>query len=326
MDIVLRQFAQQFKVPDIALPYITRIVTMDEMRLVLAGADDPLTPETASEALGISPRGASKLLESAFRRGVLDRELPETQPRYTPTDFYSRADAFASFEPEGWLSLPLDLREALDEWMMQQYIGRIRPNVERLMAGKPAEGSPGNDSILLLHEADAIIDRARTIAVIPCDCRSIHRQCDKPLETCIQFNAIAEKKLARGLGRKLTTDEAKELVRWADRQGLMHTTDLEFGEEGPAPLCNCCGDDCYVFRAAARLGSKGAWPRSRYVATYDPDLCSNCGACTRRCHFNAFVKTDGKISFAPVRCWGCGLCANSCPTGAIVMSTMAKPR
>jgi ferredoxin len=319
MDIVLQQFARQFKVPDVALSYITRIVTMDEMRLVLVGADGPLTQDTASEALGISPRGAARLLESAFQRGVLNREQQKAQPSYTPTDFYTRVDSLATFEPEGWLTLPLQLREALDEWMMQKYIDRIRPNVERLVDGKPAEGSPGNDSILLLHEAEAIIDRAQTIAVIPCDCRSIHQQCDRPLETCIQFNAIAEKKLARGHGRRLTAAEAKELVRWADRQGLMHTTDLEFGEEGPAPLCNCCGDDCYVFRAAARLGSKGAWPRSRYLASYDPAPCSGCGLCAGRCHFGAFQENDGEISYDPALCWGCGLCANSCPTGAITM-------
>ncbi|MHB8992980.1 MAG: aldehyde ferredoxin oxidoreductase C-terminal domain-containing protein, partial [Chloroflexota bacterium] len=331
LGLDLQRFAERFGVPEIALPYVDRIVTPEEMILVLAASDGPLTAELAARALDLSSSEAAGLLDSAFRRAVLDRDEAEGHSTYTPTSFYTRMDYFATFDPS-WVDLPLEARRAMDEWMLRRYVERVRPNVERLMRGEPAQGSPGNDSVVLLHEAEAIIDAATTIAVVPCDCRSIARNCGKPLETCIQFNAVAEKKLARGYGRRLTAQEAKELVAWADRKGLMHTTDLEFGDEGPSPLCNCCADDCYVFRAAANLGSKGAWPHSRYVATHNTEACTMCGACVKRCHFGAFhhdgttVEVAGlqvkRVVFDPTLCWGCGLCTATCLRDAIALGAL----
>jgi Pyruvate/2-oxoacid:ferredoxin oxidoreductase delta subunit len=327
-NTVSLEFVRLFKVPDVALPCLERIVSPEEVRLVLAGAADPLTVESARQALGVSESEAAEILESAFRRAVLDRDETDGQLVYRPTDFYTRLDIFATFDAT-WDEFPLEDRRALDEWTLDEYVERVRPNVERLKAGQPAVGSPGNDSILLLEELDSIVDAAITIAVFPCNCRRLGQRCQKPVETCVQFNGTAEKKLARGYGRRLTAKEAKALLTRADRKGLMHTTDLQFGEDGPAPICNCCADDCYVFRAAERLGSKGAWPRSRYVATHDPEACQMCGACVVRCHFGAFYR-DGemvergglqvrRVSFDSSRCRGCGLCTATCLCDAITL-------
>jgi Pyruvate/2-oxoacid:ferredoxin oxidoreductase delta subunit len=278
--------------------------------------------------LALTAEEAAEALDDAFRRGVLDREEKDGELLYTPTNFYTRMDIMATFETT-WDELPVEYRKALDGWMLEEYIDRVRPNVELLMAGKPTEGSPGNDSVVLADEVDSIIDSAETIVVVPCDCRRIAQNCSKPTETCIQFDRTAEKKLARGYGRRLTAKEAKDLVLWADRKGLMHTTDLRVGETGPAPICNCCADDCYVFRAAERLGSKGVWPRSRYVASFDPEKCQFCGACVKRCHFGAFhhdgttVQRLGlelrNVAFDATKCWGCGLCTAVCFPEAITL-------
>jgi len=327
----LAQFVRQFKVPEAGLPYLDAFVNEQEVRLVLAAADGGLTLAAAQAALGVTVGEAGAALDGAYRRGVFNRDERDGQAVYTPTSFYRRMDYFATFD-DAWFALPEEARRALDEWMLGEYIEEVRPNVERLQTGLPPLESPGNDSILLVDELDAIIDHAQTIAVFPCNCRRIAGRCRRPVETCVQFDHAAEMKLARGLGRRLTPAEAKALVRWADKKGLMHTTDLEGRDGGPAPICNCCADDCYVFRAAARLDSKGAWPRSRYVARLDADACNHCGACTRRCHFGAFfltgdtVERNGRqrqrVALDPALCWGCGLCANACPPGAITMAPL----
>lgn len=328
----LQEFIRAFGVPEVALSCLDRMVTSEEILLVLAGGRGPLTLESAQQALGLTAEEAAAALDRAFRRAVLDRTEQGDHTVYTPTDFYTWLDIFATFD-ESWSALPPEARRALDEWMLQEYIARVRPNVERLMAGELPQGSPGNDSVVLLEELDRIVDAATTIAVFPCDCRKLGGNCNRPVETCLQFNAMAEKKLTRGYGRRLTAGEAKELLAWADRKGLMHTTDLEFGADGPSPICNCCADDCYVFRAAGRLGSKGGWPRSRYVAAYDPQACLMCGACALRCQFGAFYRSDDtvevaglevrQVAFDPARCWGCGLCASICPTDAITLMPLA---
>jgi ferredoxin len=70
------------------------------------------------------------------------------------------------------------------------------------------------------------------------------------------------------------------------------------------------------------------------VAAYDRARCNRCGACVRRCHFEAFyhdgstVVVEGKVrqevDYDADRCWGCGLCANTCPSGAIVMDRLER--
>ena len=124
------------------------------------------------------------------------------------------------------------------------------------------------------------------------------------------------------------------MVRWADRKGLMHTADSEWRTRGLHAICNCCACDCYPFRAARELGSKGVWPRSRYVAVYDGERCILCGTCVSRCHFGAFyhdgtvVSLDGEtrqqVRFDAAKCWGCGLCANTCPVEAIRMEPLGE--
>jgi NAD-dependent dihydropyrimidine dehydrogenase PreA subunit len=109
----------------------------------------------------------------------------------------------------------------------------------------------------------------------------------------------------------------------------MHTADSRWQSRGLHAICNCCACDCYPFRAAEALGSKGVWPKVRYKAVFDPTRCSQCAACVRRCHFGAFyhdgstVNIKGKelmtVSFDLEKCWGCGLCANACPKDAILM-------
>jgi NAD-dependent dihydropyrimidine dehydrogenase PreA subunit len=323
-------FIRLFDVPPAAVPYLPLMFAESEIALVLSASDGPIDVAAATERLGVQAEEARAALEGAFRRGVFNRAPEEGRYLYTPTDFYTRMDYFATFED--WEAVPADVRKALDEWMLARYAESVRPNVERLRAGLAPERSPGNDSVLLLDELDAVIDAAHTIAVLPCNCRRIAGNCGRPLEVCLHFDARAEDKLARGYGKRLTVADAKALVRWADRKGLMHTTDLNWGDEGPAPICNCCADDCYVFRASAMLQSKDAWPRTRYVAVYDQEACNRCGICVRSCHFGAFQQAGQAerrprseraiVTFNPATCWGCGLCANTCPAGAISMRSL----
>jgi ferredoxin len=321
-------FLKRFAVPSQAEAYVSRLVSDDEVLLVLAPTV-PLTVETAALALAVSQTDAAGVLEIAYRRGVLERQDESGRRAYTAGNFYNRLDAFATFD-DAWYDLPPEVRQALEEWSLAEYLAGVRPMVAELMSGQAQGSGPGNDSIVLLAELDALVDAARTIVVVPCDCRRLGGHCQRPLETCLQFDELADAKVARGLGRILSAREAKALLREADREGLMHTTDLAWGERRPTAICNCCTDDCFVFRGAAQLGSKGVWPRSRFLAEFHPTLCNRCGLCVRRCHFGAFAArgtaTRGKplpeVAYSPDRCWGCGLCANTCPTGAITMAPL----
>jgi NAD-dependent dihydropyrimidine dehydrogenase PreA subunit len=329
---LIDEFVGLFEVWEVARPYLHLIVDEREMELIVAMDGRSRTVAEVADLLEMSRDEASAFLERCYSRTVVNKAVEDGVVRYAPADFYARLDEFVKFG--NWDDVPAADRRAIDRRFLEAFIDRHRANVARKMEGLAAESALPNDTVLLLGEVEAMLDAASDIVVQPCDCRRAGQNCDRPVETCIWLDEGAREALARGHGRRISTDEAKELVRWADRKGLMHTGDSEWRTRGLHAICNCCACDCYPFRAAQKLGSKGVWPRSRYVALYDPQRCSFCGACVRRCHFDAFyhdgatVEVDGKVQqavrFDPERCWGCGLCANTCPTEAIEMARLGE--
>jgi NAD-dependent dihydropyrimidine dehydrogenase PreA subunit len=314
-----------------ARSYLAYMYDEQEIKLLIAMRGRTVTVEQAAELMGLSPEGAAMLLQRAFRRHVVDREAQHGAVAYLPAAFDARVDHFAKHDP-GWDNIPLEDRKAIDRRFLDEFIAKHRDSVERKMQGLEAENALPNDTVLLLSEVEEMIEAAEHVVVQPCDCRRLGQNCERPVETCIWLDDGALEALERGYGRRLSQEEAIEVVRKADRAGLMHTADSEWRERGLHAICNCCACDCYPFRAAQELGSNGAWPKSRYVAVYDRERCNLCGACVRRCHFEAFYH-DGtarkvgerekkEVLYVQERCWGCGLCANTCPSGAIVMEPL----
>jgi ferredoxin len=324
------EFAFTFGVWEEMRPYLDLVAGEAEMRLVVAMAGRAVTVEEAAALLGQDRDTAEELLQLAFRCHILDRTVVGAVVTYAPASFASRLDHLAKFER--WDEIPAAGRQAIDRRFLDEFIGQHLPSVARKMQGLEAENALPNDTVLLLHEVEEMIDAAAHVVVQPCDCRRLGQNCQRPVETCLWLDGGALAALERGYGRRLTREEAKALVRQADRQGLMHTGDSDWQSRGLHAICNCCACDCYPFRAAQELGSKGIWPRSRYIAVYDRDLCTLCGTCVRRCHFEAFhydaclvaVKDELKenVVFDPDRCWGCGLCANTCQSGAVRMEPL----
>jgi NAD-dependent dihydropyrimidine dehydrogenase PreA subunit len=337
---IQHEFFILFGVWPVAQPYIGMIVQELEMQLVVAMQGQALMPEHVAQRLGTTPDQASALLEQCYARSIVDKTVENGLVFYRQADFGKRLDHFAKFE--NWDDIPAQDRQAIDRRFVDEFTTRHRPNVAKKMRGHAVENALPNDTVMLLSEIEAMIDAATHIVVQPCDCRRMGQKCNLPVETCIWMDDGALDVLDRGHGRRLTNEEAKELVRRADRAGLMHTADSEWRSRGLHAICNCCACDCYPFRAAQVLGSKGVWPKSRYIAVHDPERCTQCGDCVKRCHFDAFYRSDAPVEteggrtgvgskkgslrknvlFVPERCWGCGLCANSCPAGAIKMARL----
>jgi ferredoxin len=321
------RFSAAFGVWPEARSHLDLMVDEQEMELILAIQGREVTVGEAADLMAISHDRAAVLLERCHVRCIVDRIVAAGATTYTPGSFYSHLDYFAKFER--WDEIPAEDRRAIDRRFLNEFIARHRANIEQKMQGREAVNMLPNDTVLLLREVEEMIGTAAHIVVQPCDCRRLGQNCERPVDTCIWLDDSALEALDRGHGRRLTKEEALDLVRWADRKGLMHTADSEWRTRGLHAICNCCACDCYPFRAAQELGSKGVWPRSRYIAAYDQEACNLCGACVKRCHFDAFyhdesaVEVDGKmrrgVQFEPERCWGCGLCTPTCPAGAIEM-------
>ncbi len=312
------KFMNLFQVPEFVEPYLYHFVDDQEIALILKMEGRTLTKDDLFILLEKHDAAdVDQFLERAYQRFVVNREEKEGVFYYSTGDFYARLDDQCKFG--NYYVLPRNIRKRLDRWCYEEYIKR-HDQFQVVVENDPDYENCHNDLIFLESEVEEMIEAAEKIMVLPCNCKMLADNCDRPRDVCLYFDDTISDRTG---GRMLSKDQAREILENADKKGLMHTGGpYNWREVGPSVICNCCGDCCYPFRAAIQLNTKGKWPRSRYIAEYDPEKCSSCGRCVRRCHFDAFYYDGTSILFNPELCWGCGLCANSCPESAIVMKEL----
>ncbi len=182
--------------------------------------------------------------------------------------------------------------------------------------------------IATYDELHHIIEQAgEHIAIQECMCRKPKDLMGKPCqvtdrrEVCMSFGDLADLYAKEGWGRKISKEEAFEIARKNEMEGLV----LQPGnEQKPAFMCACCGDCCGV------LGPMKSFPRpadivsSNYYAQVNTELCKGHGTCMKRCPMGA-VKLEERLSKIDLaRCIGCGLCVPTCPENAIHLVKKAK--
>lgn len=141
-------------------------------------------------------------------------------------------------------------------------------------------------------------------------------------ETCLGMGGSAQSVLLSGRGREISRDEAIDILRENEKDGLVlqpsNTEKAEF-------ICSCCGCCCGMLGIQKSLPMPLEFWSANYYATVDQDICDGCGTCQSRCQVNA-VRVEVKSKQAAVdldRCIGCGLCVTTCLKKA--MSLAKKP-
>ncbi len=135
------------------------------------------------------------------------------------------------------------------------------------------------------------LDKYDTFSVSDCSCRASRRHMEEGCghlehEMCLQMGSGAEYYIQTGRARQITREEAEEIIRKAEENGLMH--EMPHTEEcGEAfAICNCCGCACFSMRIASMFKTPDAI-RSNFVAEVNPENCVACGQCVENCPVNA---------------------------------------
>ena len=160
------------------------------------------------------------------------------------------------------------------------------------------------------------------ISVAECICRQKREIEGEPCkkvktkEVCFQFGVAAESYHEKGFSRFLTKDEALEIVRMAEKKGLVLNPS---NSQRPFCMCLCCGCCCEYLAIKKRTNQPALLIATNYYAQVDSELCSGCGTCERRCQMEAVSLIDEKSVVDLDRCIGCGVCVPTCPEKAITL-------
>ena len=287
------------------------VMTEEEMELVL---NTPGTPREVAVKLRKSEEILAKMLHGLYMRGiVIIEKLTGDGPRYHITDaglfmdcilFDTCYDKFGErfFE----LCRLFYNNEFIPAEAHKGFNFRVLPLAKTIKATR----------VLSYEQTSDIIASAEKVAVQLCPCRRRERNCDNPVETCISLDKLADYILDRGLGRRITKNEALNLLKDCEKLNLVHQT---VNTDSPDVICNCCPCCCSLLRAVIYHGSKAALSKSRFRPRVDSSKCRECLRCTRVCYFGAMVNKNSKRVYVQENCYGCGLCAANCPNDAITL-------
>ena len=175
------------------------------------------------------------------------------------------------------------------------------------------------------NEAEKLIMNAKSWGLRECICKiqqeEIGNPCKYPKEVCLMFSSKENDYVDSHKTKIITKEEALEVLRKAERAGLIHSK-MNISE-GQDFICNCCTCCCGVLRALVQYDQPNAFVKSDYQIKIDEERCSGCGICIDRCQFNALELHDEK-SIVNDRCVGCGNCVITCPEEAVFLVPREK--
>jgi ferredoxin len=184
---------------------------------------------------------------------------------------------------------------------------------------------PVNRSVSVAHpvaryeDARQIVSRQKEIALADCICRVqqglLDRACDKPVEVCFSFGSQARYYLDRGMARRISVEEALDVLDRSEAAGLVTQP---YNTQNPGGMCNCCGDCCGVLRGLRGHPKPAEMVLSNYYAAVEAEACLGCETCLERCQMDALtINGEGVAEVNLDRCIGCGLCVTTCPSEAL---------
>ena len=315
-------------------------------------------PETAAEIakrVGRDVADVTELLESLIPRRLVRLDSPGmAAPGLAPPVVGEKKYRLGPFLV-GWYEANMRLLDREFAELFEQYV--IEGGGERIFAPRPGvlgvvpvrgslkpewlEREPHND-------IDAHFERHERFLVIPCVCKREKElqhghSCKLPMKRCGFVGLPPQTPLGENV---LSRDEADALLRKLEKMGHVHLAFYGFtmGAESPqfVGTCNCCSCCCAIFQGQTLAGLSESAQKSNYRAVIDPEPCTGCGACIRRCPVDAISEGPQRpgrrlppcgrapetIPGASVvdreKCIGCGVCVIGCPTDAIELVPVSE--
>jgi ferredoxin len=188
---------------------------------------------------------------------------------------------------------------------------------------------PVEESIEIEHQV-ATYDELRHLveqagdhlAIQECICRKVNDlqgkncQATERREVCMSLGDLADLYIDEGWGRAISQEEALEIARKNEAEGLVL---MPGNEQEAAFICACCGDCCGMLSMIQNFPRPADVVASNFYAQVNTELCTGHGICVQRCPMDAVTLEEAVASIDLGRCIGCGLCVPTCPESAMLL-------
>lgn len=144
-----------------------------------------------------------------------------------------------------------------------------------------------NESVDVEHISHWLKKYEDHLGVGYCSCRNAMRLQGQGCgelqdEMCIAVGQFCDYCLETGKGRKITYDEAMEILQRAEDNGYVHQITNIDGEDKIFAICNCALGSCFALRTS-QLFNTPNMSASAYRAHVDAEKCVACGKCAEVC-------------------------------------------
>ena len=211
-----------------------------------------------------------------------------------------------------------DWLQYLDEAFAEEF---ARTKILQLRTIPVEKSIPHERHVTSYDDIWQIIEHVKEpIAVANCVCRQtkdvIGESCKKTdiRESCLLFGGAAQAYLNWGIGRSINKEEAIDILKNAQKDGLVLQPQ---NTQQPEFVCCCCGDCCGMLTSAKKFPNASELYATNYYAEVDPKLCTCCEICVDRCQLEACAMMDGVVNINLNRCIGCGNCVANCEENAM---------
>ena len=266
----------------------------------------------------------SRILEETVSRGGISRRRRDGEAEYALLPFL----LWGMYEHQLKRLNPAFLEDC-GEYMMGEFGLEMATSRLPKMRVIPIEESVGGEHrVSTYDELRHLIDKAgNQIAIQECFCRKVADMQGKGCsatdrrEVCMSLGDQADLYVEEGWARRITQEEALEIARLNEQEGLVL---MPGNAQEPSFMCACCSDCCGMLSLMKNFPKPAEVVGSNYQARVTAAQCTACGACVSRCPLEAITLDGAAAAVDLKRCIGCGLCVPICPEEAIALVKKEK--
>ncbi len=293
--------------------------TLEEAKLALQIGCAGGTLSELSAKTGIDKTKLKKKLETMATKGTMWIDPDKEDPVYRIVG--SCAPGLIETGAWGGIRFPYDvelgknLHQVIVDWSRDKLcaLGFPFAPVFAHPTYLPEDAKSGENLFETLRKQDFI-------SVSDCPCRLSHwlaepgNHCGHTLQTCIHYGNVGKWTVKYGQARQISYEEAIELLKQCNAEGLVHSIDID------GCICNCCKDCCPNLIGFHQFKTKTFIP-SPFIPQIDAEKCSACSSCIDACPMGVLQLNDlnDVAEVNKDNCIGCSVCIPVCDMEAIKM-------